>query len=256
MLRMGFGMQIKEIQAATPPTPAVDGKEFIATHFNANYVSTGIVPTESADWYWEVYGKFNNEPSSTYEMMGVYDPLDYSKALAFGFADSTWELLYMSGYEDIGTFDTDYHKFKVTGNGKLYIDDTLISDLSAAEGSFPDSAIMILSDPGDNFCDFTCIYSKIANGATVLQHLDFCTAKDGFVFDRVTGNQFDIEGTVDGDSWADQEEFNNLEEGYDIWKNDVDDGLIYVPYDLAGEPILTEGDTLTGYTWVSTHAAT
>jgi hypothetical protein len=47
---------------------------------------------------------------------------------------------------------------------------------------------------------------------------------------------------------------HNLINGFDKWEDDGTPGsFIYVPYDVDGTPILTTGDSLTGYTWVSTH---
>lgn len=43
----------------------------------------------------------------------------------------------------------------------------------------------------------------------------------------------------------------NLFNGFDLWQNDTTDAYLRVPFDNTGNSILTEGDTLSGYTWVS-----
>lgn len=44
---------------------------------------------------------------------------------------------------------------------------------------------------------------------------------------------------------------DNLRNGFDLWDNDSTTGLLRVPFRADGTSIKTDGDTITGYTWIS-----
>lgn len=252
---LGLGLGLDRIHKKSASAPAVSGKMFSSLPENENYIDTGIAPVDSADWYWEVYCRMP-KTDNTNSFPGT---LDGSVFYDFGIYDGKWMIDYKGGYgESIAVADTEFHVIKYTGNGKFYIDEVLVIEVTDTD-DMPDTSLCLLNFPLTIIPEYgfygysDWIYSKIVNNNTVLQHIDFCTAGDGFVFDRVTGNKFTINGTISEGSWSDQTEYNNLQDGYDIWKKDADNSLIYVPYDLNGDPILTSGDTLTGYTWVSTN---
>lgn len=43
----------------------------------------------------------------------------------------------------------------------------------------------------------------------------------------------------------------NLSDGFDLWQNDSDSEYLRIPFDTDGNSIKTDGDTVTGYTWVA-----
>jgi len=56
--------------------------------------------------------------------------------------------------------------------------------------------------------------------------------------------------------WVTQDAYHyNFEQGFDLWQRDSDSELLRVPYTLDGTSIKTDGDSITGYTWVSTNPA-
>lgn len=85
--------------------------------------------------------------------------------------------------------------------------------------------------------------------------------KIDYVFGEATGdtvhNKIDGQphGTITGTEpyfgTSDLQRPNNLIDGFDLWQNDTDQSYLYVPFDVNGNSIKTDGDTITGYTWVS-----
>lgn len=155
-----------------------------------NYIDTGITPVDSADWYWEVYGKFNSLDKGS----GIY--ASSSSRFYFDINGGEWRFGYKSQAPRSGIVaDTEYHLFKIFGSGMLYIDGDLISDNSSASGTLPATNIWLFNINNLlSYSNFTCQYSKIVSSGTALQHL---VPKNSNKFkDLVTGNEYTINGTV------------------------------------------------------------
>jgi hypothetical protein len=75
---------------------------------------------------------------------------------------------------------------------------------------------------------------------------------DGTTVYDVSGNG--NHGTVNGDltnfwSTSDTQRPNNFIDGFDLWTNDTTSDNLYVPFDVNGDSIKTNGDAIAGYTW-------
>ena len=106
-----------------------------------------------------------------------------------------------------------------------------------------------------NYTAGTALNLVLSDGTTI----NFVEGSGTTVYD-VSGNGNDgtVNGTIAG-FWdtSDAQRPNNLLDGFDLWEEDASPGTyVRVPYDVNGDPIKTSGDSITGYTWVSTHAGT
>lgn len=197
-----------------------------------NYMDIGIVPIDSANWYWEFYGKFNALVDN--DFMGS---LGDANARFLVLANDT-ETKFKIGYKDddgsgapLITADTDWHKFTIYGNGIMYVDGVLAHDLSDATGAMTTYSIGLFAlnrrDAFDSFVNFTMLYSKIVSNGTILQYLVFSMGSGDKVYDVVTGNAFTIEGTTSkATTWGNTQDVYhyNLENGFNYNYNSVANG--------------------------------
>ena len=237
--------------------------------FNANgtdnYIDLGLAPIDSADWYWEVLGKFNSL-DSTFELNGSREATNNDNFHWGINPNDTWQLGYKNDTErSVISADTDLHIFKCCGNGKFYIDDVLTIDKSLVIGNI---ATIVLWLGGRNLdgsliypSNFTALYSKIVYQGETLQYIPFSgyapstdLAAYSYIDKAGTNAEYTLEGTVGASNIVAQDSYHeNMTNGFDLWQNDTDSTYYRVPFDEDGNSILTSGGTLAGYTWVSRH---
>ena len=230
-----------------------------------NYIDLGLAPIDSADWYWEVLGKFNSL-DSTFELNGSREATNNDNFHWGINPNDTWQLGYKNDTErSVISADTDLHIFKCCGNGKFYIDDVLTIDKSLVIGNI---ATIVLWLGGRNLdgsliypSNFTALYSKIVYQGETLQYIPFSgyapstdLAAYSYIDKAGTNAEYTLEGTVGASNIVAQDSYHeNMTNGFDLWQNDTDSTYYRVPFDEDGNSILTSGGTLAGYTWVSRH---
>ncbi len=89
---------------------------------------------------------------------------------------------------------------------------------------------------------------------------DFSEGAGTTVYDRGTGSP--VNGTIQNADlttfWGTDDKATpfNLLNGFDLWQNDTDASVyLRVPFDVNGNSIKTDGDAVTGYTWISRNPA-
>jgi len=107
---------------------------------------------------------------------------------------------------------------------------------------------------GSDFFSGGIDYVKITTPSETYRY-DFGEGADNIIYDRNPINPINgtiVDANLD-DFWDVDEKAtpNNLINGFDLWQNDTDGSYIRIPVDTDGNSILTNGDTLTGYTWIS-----
>lgn len=92
--------------------------------------------------------------------------------------------------------------------------------------------------------------------ATIIDGYTISEANGSKCYSMVTGAAATISGTT---AWVfdDKARPDFYMDGGDVWEDNSDpdnhESYIFVPYDINGNEILTDGDTLTGFTWLSTN---
>lgn len=177
-----------EIDGNTPPL-LVNLSDIGETETDEEILYARYPAIDPADWYWEVYGKFNSLDKGS----GIY--ASSSSRFYFDINGGEWRFGYKSQAPRSGIVaDTEYHLFKIFGSGMLYIDGDLISDNSSASGTLPATNIWLFNINNLlSYSNFTCQYSKIVSSGTTLQHIVFRGNK---AIDLVSNTEYTIEGTV------------------------------------------------------------
>ena len=209
MMYKSLGLQNARPNRSTPSTTglvyksgAFDGEKFPSAitypYFQSNgtdnYLDTGIAPVESADFYIEVYAKFGTDAQ-----IGCRTGFQ-NEAFYFGTnSDDDWALNYKTDTTfSTGVGDNNWHTFKVTGEGKLYVDGVLKIDSSAEIGNLTSQNIYLFAfnNGGSAVSKEVQIASaKIVNNGTTLQHLVFTTGSEVLAYDTVSETEMTIEGS-------------------------------------------------------------
>jgi len=145
---------------------------------------------------------------------------------------------------------TNYLKFDGSTNyltGILAGDETIISKVGT-------STLTILENRIDA-THGTLASFELSNGSIY----SVGEGNSNFLYDRVNDNHLIIAGTVDDDTWQ-QDDTGllrpiNLIDGFDLWTKDAGSTELRIPFNINGNSIKTEGDTITGYTWQSRNTA-
>lgn len=195
-----------------------------------NYVDTGVVPVDSADWYWESEGRFDTLVS---QAQGALVTSPSIQRFYFGVNAGTGN--WVVGYKTTETVttisaDTNYHKFKLTGNGLFYVDDILVYDASGNSGTLDDiNEITLFARnyvPSPDYCDYIVNYSKNVSNSTIIKEIVASAGIGDQLYDT-DGNEYQIEGTInEGTQWVEQDVYHyNLLNGFDMYTNTSGDFL-------------------------------
>ncbi len=119
---------------------AVQGRTILGD--GSTWLDLDIDVQDDSNWYWEVEGNF----ADTSNGWNGNRNNDGSQRFIWGIQDSKWFL----GYKDDGSAgaiasDTDNHIFKITGDGKLFVDGDLINDKHTATGSLSAKNLFLLA---------------------------------------------------------------------------------------------------------------
>lgn len=131
--------------------------------------------------------------------------------------------------------------FDISNAGVFTINSMRLSASSTAQSYFLNSCAnrIFLSANNIPIFDFSC-----------------SEGNNNKAYNRVDDSAHQINGTLT-DIWSEKQDLvhNNIVNGFDLWKNDTTDELLRVPYNINNQSIKGENDTITGYTWQSTHPA-
>ena len=99
----------------------------------------------------------------------------------------------------------------------------------------------------------TLLYSKLENSSDEYSfEYTFGETSGTTVYNKLNNTHGTINGTTTAvHSISDYQEPYNLNNGFDLWQNDSTSAYLRVPFDKDGNSIKTDGDTITGYTWIS-----
>ncbi len=133
----------------------------------STYIDIKSKTEDSEDFIWETICTFKDLS----QQWNGARTITTNERFVWGINGGKWFLGYKSnGADSLVVADTNRHTFKVTGNGKLYIDNFLVIDKSASSGSLPLEDLFLLASNYSslNQCNCDVESSKItyANGIT------------------------------------------------------------------------------------------
>jgi len=106
--------------------------------------------------------------------------------------------------------------------------------------------------------------SKVFSGSIAYMKVNdniivpFSEGNSNKIYNKVDGAEYTVAGTID-DIWQQDTTGllrpSNAIDGFDLWEKDADGTRLEISFDINGNSIKTDGDTITGYTWQSRNSA-
>lgn len=164
-------------------------------------------------------------------------------------ADGTTVLSTSEAYDIKIVNDYDNKKIKVYINDVMELDFSYLGDYDLSSKSF---FIGGRSSAGV-FYNGVMESVRIQNGDIDVFESNFSETSGGIIYNKADSTKNgELLGTA-ATFWdtSDTARPDNLLDGFDLWENDTTGDYLRVPFDVNKASIKTDGDTITGYTWVS-----
>jgi len=249
-----YGLTLDQYGRAKYPLQITDSSVGVFNGID-NYIDTGI--TINNNQRIVVCGNYNSlRTVSPHQMVIGGGTIPSVNEYILG-ANSTggWKSRHIDVYVYTGSSDLEEHMFTYDiKNGESKVDNTVIQTFPSTVTGTSTWKIGSNSAGVDN-PHFTCRYVEIYENEVLIYRCNFGEGDGSKIFNRVDGSEHLVNGALTN-FWGTSDTqipYNQLN-GFDLWENDSTSELLRVPFDVNGDSIKTDGDTLTGYTWLSVHS--
>jgi len=140
------------------------------------------------------------------------------------------------------------------GLSSCYINGVLSGDENQDSGTPVEGTLLYVGNRSTNDRRFDGKIECVRIHNSVQHEWKFTAGADTNIVDRNRTAAIDLTATniTESTFWSNTaNQPYNFINGCDVWKRISDNKLLYYSFDLDGESIKTQGDTVTGYTWVT-----